>query len=197
MRTANNGDFLDIFMNHITHSSRPWVDLKKIEPTIRQITSIFVKTESALQTKTFLTEQLSTYCYLVKDATASTNQKFFNPLGKYPKWNDAEYRQAYLVASIEQGVAWQIKTNRKNRGLSQEQLAEMIGTQQSAISRLEDPEYGSHSIETLIQIANAFDCALSVKFIPFSLLAIESADLGQKALFAESYANETTPILEK
>ena len=62
-----------------------------------------------------------------------------NPLSKYLKWRDAENRRAYLLASIEQGIAWQIKTNRTARGLSQADLAGALGAEQSAVSRLEDP----------------------------------------------------------
>ncbi|HXA48566.1 MAG TPA: helix-turn-helix transcriptional regulator [Burkholderiaceae bacterium] len=95
-----------------------------------------------------------------------------------------------MEASIEQGVAWQIRINRKKRNLSQDDLAELIGTNQSAISRIEDPEYGKHSLDTLVSVANAFDCALSVKFIPYSKLAEDSEDLGADALYAAPFTEE-------
>lgn len=112
------------------------------------------------------------------------------PLAKYPAWRDADYRQAYLSASIEQGLAWQVRANRKARSWSQEELAGRIGTQQSAISRLEDPTYGAHSLETLISLAHAFDCALSVKFVPYSRLAEDSEDLSQEAMYAAPFSSE-------
>lgn len=108
----------------------------------------------------------------------------------YPEWDDVEYRQAYLQASIEQGIAWQIKANRINRGMSQKDLADKIGTKQSAVSRLEDPEYGKHSIEKLTELANAFDCALSIKFISYSSLARQMEDLSLNALSSLSYTEE-------
>jgi transcriptional regulator with XRE-family HTH domain len=113
-------------------------------------------------------------------------------LEQFPKWANREYRQAYVEAAIEQGLAWQIRANRKSRELSQEQLAQQIGTQQSAISRLEDPTYGSHSIETLLTLAHTFDCALSVRFVPYSTLARESLDLSPRALIAAPFATEWT-----
>src|SRR5690554_2415184 len=85
-------------------------------------------------------------------------------LSSKPEWVDAEYRQAYAEAAIEQGIAWQIRANREARNLSQTELAKKIGTRQSAVSRLEDPEHGGHTIPTLLKLAHAFDCALSVKF---------------------------------
>lgn len=95
-----------------------------------------------------------------------------------------------MEASVEEGIAWQIRAIRKDRKLTQSQLAEIIGTTQSGVSRLEDPEYGKHSIETLLALANAFDCALSIRFISYAELAINSADLSQAALTAESFANQ-------
>jgi len=110
------------------------------------------------------------------------------------EWADLEYRQAYLEASIEQGLAWQIRANRKQRGWSQEDLANKIGTGQSAVSRLEDPAYGGHSMATLVSIAHAFDCALIVKFAPYSELGRLSEDLSPKALYAPSFTEEAKEI---
>lgn len=95
-----------------------------------------------------------------------------------------------MEASIEQGVAWQIQINRKLRNMSQQCLAKAIGTKQSAISRYEDPEYGAHSLETLKQIANAFDCALSVKFISYGDLARESDNLSETDQYAIPFSLE-------
>lgn len=105
-------------------------------------------------------------------------------LDRRPEWQDKEYREAYMEAAVEQGVAWQIRINRQKRGLSQRSLASGIGTQQSAVSRLEDPEYGGHSLETLVQIAKAFDCALAVKFISYSQLALEAEHLTEGEQYA-------------
>ena len=41
---------------------------------------------------------------------------------------------------------------------------------QSAISRLESPDYGNLNIKTLRRIASAFDVGLIVRFVPFSEL---------------------------
>jgi transcriptional regulator with XRE-family HTH domain len=107
-----------------------------------------------------------------------------------PKWVDKEYRESYMDASIDQGVAWQIKINRKLRGMTQKALAAHLGTKQSAISRLEDPEYGAHSIDTLKQIARGFDCALSVRFISYTELAEQSDHLSEIDQYACPFALE-------
>jgi len=107
-----------------------------------------------------------------------------------PEWADPQYRQAYAEAAVEQGIAWQIRANREARGLSQRQLAQRIDTHQSAVSRLEDPEHGGHTLPTLLKLAHAFDCALLVKFVPYSQLALESEHLGPTDLYAVPYAAE-------
>ena len=111
-----------------------------------------------------------------------------------PEWKDKEYREEYLLASVEQGIAWQIRANRNGRNLSQNDLAGLLGTKQSAVSRMEDPEYGSHSLDTLTSLANVFDCALSIRFISFSELAHESEDLSPIALYAKSFHEELNAI---
>lgn len=111
-------------------------------------------------------------------------------LERRPKWKDREYRESYMEASIEQGIAWQIRINREIRDMKQSDLARAIDTGQSAISRLEDPSYGSHSLETLVKVAHAFDCALSVKFVSYSQLAYDSERLGEGEQYAASYTDE-------
>ncbi|MFA7292341.1 MAG: helix-turn-helix domain-containing protein [Rhodocyclaceae bacterium] len=118
--------------------------------------------------------------------TSSTN----SPLCAKPQWRDKEYREAYMEAAIDQGIAWQIKINRKFRHMSQSELANAIDTRQSAISRMEDPEYGAHSLDTLKQVAHAFDCALLVKFIPYSELARESENLSETDQYAAPFSLE-------
>ena len=61
--------------------------------------------------------------------------------------------------------------------------------------RLEDTEYGKHSIDTLVKIANAFDCALFVKLIPYSRLAAENDDLSPDALYASPYVEDSAQLL--
>jgi len=55
---------------------------------------------------------------------------------------------------------------RKQAGLSQRELAELVGTTQSAISRLEDADYDGHSLSMLRRIAAATKQRLTVVSIP-------------------------------
>jgi transcriptional regulator with XRE-family HTH domain len=121
---------------------------------------------------------------------ASGIESIPNPLLQRSEWRDKAYRDAYMEEAVDQGIAWQIKINREHRGLSQKKLAAALGTQQSAVSRLEDPDYGAHSLDTLKEIARAFDCALLLKFVPFSALAAESEQLSPEQLYAAPFTEE-------
>jgi ribosome-binding protein aMBF1 (putative translation factor) len=67
----------------------------------------------------------------------------------------------YLFAQIADDVA----TRRTERGLSQRELAELTGTTQSAIARLERGGRPPR-IDTLLRIAEALDCDLRVELRP-------------------------------
>lgn len=62
-------------------------------------------------------------------------------------------------------LAEQVATRRKSLGLSQHELAELTGTTQSAVARL---EAGARppKIDTLLRIAHALDCELEVHLRP-------------------------------
>ena len=66
--------------------------------------------------------------------------------------------QGWLFAQIAEQVAEQ----RRARGLSQQELAELTGTTQSAIARLESGGRPPR-IDTLLRIAEALDCELFVE----------------------------------
>ncbi len=55
---------------------------------------------------------------------------------------------------------------REAAGLTQAALARQIGTQPSAISRLEAADYDGHSMDTLRRVADALGLMLVVDFIP-------------------------------
>lgn len=117
-------------------------------------------------------------------------------LAERAEWKDTESRQGYMEACVEQDIAWQIKLTRKKRNLSQRQLAKKLNTKQSSIARWEDPLYGKHSIPCLIKIAHAFDCALSIRLIPYSKFAEITKDTSDDVLAVESYESEIKEIIE-
>jgi len=62
-------------------------------------------------------------------------------------------------------VADKVAERRQDRGLSQRGLAELVGTTQSAIARLERGGRPPR-IDTLLRIADALDCDLVVELKP-------------------------------
>lgn len=105
-------------------------------------------------------------------------------------WYEKEYREAIVEAGVEQDIAWQIRNNRQLRNWTQQELAALLKTKQSAVQRLEDPEYGSHSLRTLVKVAHVFDCALQVRLLPFSEYAEVSKNLSPEATYAASFTEE-------
>ena len=69
--------------------------------------------------------------------------------------------QGWIFAQIAEQVAEQ----RKARGLSQAELAELTGTTQSAIARLESGGRPPR-IDTMLRVAEALDCELQVELRP-------------------------------
>jgi DNA-binding XRE family transcriptional regulator len=62
-------------------------------------------------------------------------------------------------------IADKVAERRVERGLSQRELAELVGTTQSAIARLERGGRPPR-IDTLLKIAEALDCDLAVELVP-------------------------------
>jgi ribosome-binding protein aMBF1 (putative translation factor) len=63
-------------------------------------------------------------------------------------------------------IAEKIYELRTKAGLTQKQLADMIGTTQSVISRLEDADYDRYNLATLAKIAIALHQRVQVQFVP-------------------------------
>ena len=71
--------------------------------------------------------------------------------------------RGWFFAAIAKDVA----ERRQELGLSQRELAELVGTTQSAIARLERGGRPPR-IDTLLRIADALDCDLTVELHPRS-----------------------------
>lgn len=80
--------------------------------------------------------------------------------------DDPELRELIAEEAVNAQVARMIYEARTAAGLTQKQLALMLGTQQSAIARLEDADYEGHSLGMLRRIAEALNQKLEVRFVP-------------------------------
>ena len=63
-------------------------------------------------------------------------------------------------------VACKIHDLRDKAGLTQKELAKLVGTTPSVISRLEDADYEGHSLSMLRRVAAALDKRVEIRFVP-------------------------------
>lgn len=76
-------------------------------------------------------------------------------------------REAALEeARLNAAIAQEIYDLRVKAGLTQKQLAELVGTSHSVISRLEDADYEGHSLSMLQRISLALKYRLRITFEP-------------------------------
>ena len=76
--------------------------------------------------------------------------------------DDAAREASVQLERVNTEVARLIYNLRSDAGLTQEELARLVGTTQSAISRLEDSDYQGHSLSMLQKIAEALKQKLTV-----------------------------------
>ncbi|MBZ5627034.1 MAG: helix-turn-helix domain-containing protein [Acidobacteriia bacterium] len=75
---------------------------------------------------------------------------------------EEEYEEEVINAEIARKI-YQLRTK---AGLTQQELAERVGTSKSAICRLEDADYEGHSLSMLKRIAEALDKRVEIRFLP-------------------------------
>jgi ribosome-binding protein aMBF1 (putative translation factor) len=80
--------------------------------------------------------------------------------------NDRKLRGRIEEQKLNVRVAEMIYAAREDAGLSQAELAKLIGTTQSVISKLEDADYEGHSLSMLKRIGAALHQRLEVRFVP-------------------------------
>ena len=76
------------------------------------------------------------------------------------------FSEAYNTLELEYQVAGQMLKARSRAGLTQDAVAERMGTTKSAISRLESAGKHAPSLATLKRYALAVGCELQVKLVP-------------------------------
>ncbi len=104
---------------------------------------------------------------------------------------DKEYRDAYVSAHMDLGVAFQIRANRLARGWSQKELGQRAGgVCQGKVSRLECSDDRMPTFAMLKRIASALDVALIVRFVPFSELVDWTTSLGERDNVSPSFGED-------
>jgi len=106
------------------------------------------------------------------------------------EFQDEDARYAYADSFLNTRVAAQIKALREQRGLTQQALAEAVGTQQGGISRLENVNYSSWKTETLRKLARALGVRLHISFETFSDLLDDVETFERRSLERATFAEE-------
>ncbi len=80
------------------------------------------------------------------------------------KLKNPKFKKHYDEYGKQLEIAYQILKLRKQKGLSQAELARKIGTKQSNIARMEVGQQ-NFTTDTLQKIATAFKCDLKIEFV--------------------------------
>ena len=82
--------------------------------------------------------------------------------------DDLESRRIVEEARANVKVAQLIYAAREKAGLTQKELAELVGTKQPVIARLEDADYEGHSLSMLHRIAAALNQRIEIRLKPIT-----------------------------
>ncbi len=80
--------------------------------------------------------------------------------------DDPERRERIAEARTNAEIAQMVYDARNLAGLTQKQLADLVGTGQSTIARLEDSDYDGHSLSLLQRVAKALGCQIQLSMVP-------------------------------
>jgi DNA-binding XRE family transcriptional regulator len=78
---------------------------------------------------------------------------------------DPSFRKHYQEERQALKLAMKITELRDQKGLSQQDLAKLMGTSQQAISRIESGEYEGFTLKTLEKIAEATGMRVNIEFV--------------------------------
>jgi DNA-binding XRE family transcriptional regulator len=90
------------------------------------------------------------------------------------------FRKAYEDLEEEYCLTREMLAARSKFGLTQESVAELMGTTKSAVSRLEAAGKHAPSLTTLKKYARAVGCRLEIKLIPNTRLTKRSTRAAKK-----------------
>jgi transcriptional regulator with XRE-family HTH domain len=88
-----------------------------------------------------------------------------------------------------------MKAMRKGRAWLQDKLASVMGKPQSTISRWESEDYGKWTLESLFEVADAFDVAVVVEFVSYADFMIRTSDLSPERMAVSSYTEKGMAFL--
>lgn len=107
---------------------------------------------------------------------------------------DEEFKTQYEKASILIEFAREMVLLRKSKGLTQEQLANLVGTKKSNISRIEKG-LQNLSVEMMIKIADALGTKLNVSLTKGKQVSLSESEIEKLNEIAEKYGKSLEEIL--
>ncbi len=114
---------------------------------------------------------------------------------------DPEMSEGYAESFLDSYIATQIKVLREQHKLSQQNLAEQIGSKQGAISRIENVNYSKWNVTTLKKLARVFRVRLKVSFETYGSLLAEVDAFTREGLQrtpreSDKLLNSTHPLVK-
>jgi transcriptional regulator with XRE-family HTH domain len=115
---------------------------------------------------------------------SSWSEEFVRQLG------ERELRHAYMTDQVRTRIALQIRALRDQaeRGWSQAELGRRAGKPQNVISRIENPDYGQLTLQTLFDMAEAFDLPVYIDFSDWEDWLEHMNDMNTETLKRRSFA---------
>ena len=101
------------------------------------------------------------------------------------KFRNKAYRDSYVVSHTRRFLARQMRKFRGDQ--SQAEFGEILGKQQTVVSRLEDASYGKWTLQTLFEVAAKLDVAVIVRFVDFSTFMKLTNNMSDEATRPAAY----------
>lgn len=96
------------------------------------------------------------------------------------KFKNKKYRDGYVGAHTRRFLAHQMRALRGDT--SQTEFGKLLDKPQSVVSRLEDPDYGKWTMQTLLEVAASLNRAAIVRIVDFHTFLRFTEDMSETAL---------------